>query len=157
MGKMICGNWHLSIAALLVTTVTRQSVASGPENGTLFVDRLIASCPVIGTMTMIGFSSESFGAYEPVRLTGGKTVDAIEDIHVSAITCGSSSAVFHASGFSSDPGKDWLISITCDGSDHLGAIASYLYDEPSGRASWAWSSLFGLTRAARITCKIIHA
>ena len=90
------------------------------------------------------FSSGELGAYESAGFNEGKAVDAIEDIIVFVLICGSSSAVFRGSGFLSDPGKNWSISIDCNEISRYGAKGSYFYDDSAGRASWAWSDLLEL-------------
>jgi len=123
---------------ITVLTTASASAASGPASGVLVVGQSDALCPIAGTMTLRGFSSGALGAYEPSGLNEGKGVDAIEDVIISVLTCGSSGAVFHVSGFLSDPGKSWLISIDCNGISHFGAKASYFYADSNGRANWAW-------------------
>jgi len=81
----------------------------------------------------------------------------IEDTVISILTCGSSSAVFHVSGLSSDPGKSWLISMDCNDISRFGAESSYFYDDSTGRARRGWVDLLGLKSGSRVSCKTTHS
>ena len=151
MSKGICC-WIVLFEVAVLTTASASAV-SGTARGVLVVGQSDASCPIAGTMTLSGFSSGALGAYEPAGLNEGKAVDAIEDVIVSALNCGSSSAVFHVSGFLSDPGKSWLISIDCNGISRFGAKASNFYDDSTERANWAWSDPLGLKCGSCLSCK----
>src|SRR5688572_2349453 len=60
-----------------------------------------------------GYQGGGFGSYSPTGLTGGKVVNGVYD----TTTCSGTFpfARFEVRSFSSDPGKNWLTSISCNG------------------------------------------
>lgn len=103
-------------------------------------------------------------AYSPSTLTGGNAVIAVYDV-----TCGSPfnppflyaiNSNLVIGGFSSDPGKSWLTSVSCNGVTETSASATgYGYNASTGRATWNWSTTFGLWWQApgvNVSCSIVH-
>jgi hypothetical protein len=96
-----------------------------------------------------------FGSYSPTGLTGGETVAGVIDIQA----CGVTSGILSVSGFSSDLGKLWLTSITCNGVTKTASAATN-YSYSSGTASWTWSaSAFGFSSkvGTNVSCSITHS
>jgi len=118
--------------------------------------------PPISNERLVGFSGDSsfsntFGSYSPTGLTGGTTVIAVWDnLHLNS-SCGTgNSSLFAVSGFSVDPGQDWVSSITCHGVENTGSGAtSYSYG--NGIAIWTWSQIFGLSGTTSVSCTIVHS
>ena len=106
-----------------------------------------------------GYFPPSIGSYSPTVLTGFATVLGVYDIIVSGACLGSAGAVFSASGFSFDPGKAWLTSISCNGVTKTGSTA-ITYFFAGGSASWHWASgnAFGFSgnTGAQLPCTIVH-
>jgi hypothetical protein len=83
------------------------------------------------------------GQLSPTTLTGGKLVSAFYDI----VTASGTTANVVVSGFSSDPGKNWLWSAGALGITKSGASAGS-YGFSNGAATWYWSNAgFGFTAA----------
>jgi len=108
--------------------------------------------------TLYGYFSGSFGSYSPSGLTGGKTAIEIWDSFFFGSQCGTEhNSVLVISGFSVDPGQDWVTSITCNGVTNDGSGASsYTYTSSTGSALWTWSQLFGLMGKSSVSCTINH-
>lgn len=47
-------------------------------------------------------------------------------------------------GFTSDPGINWLVSITINSASHTGSSATYTYDATHGIGKWAWTDTWGV-------------
>lgn len=128
-------------------------ILAATDTGTLHVGSYPNSppCP-IGIDYTYGYSSW-LGSYSPTGLTGGNTVRRIVD---RMNTCGSSYSLVQVDDFSSDPGRSWLISVTCGGFTLLGASASYSYD--NGTGIWSWTPLFGFIarNGSNVSCSITH-
>lgn len=150
----------LSVSALACLSIASQVALSASDAGTLTVGHAVYS----GCSTILsGYNSAlSFGAYSPTGLTGGETVVNIFDsLSFSYPGCPDYSALY-VSGFASNPGVDWLTSITCNGVTNSVSGATYTY-LGSGEAEWQWSTLFNLTfngqggsLSGNVGCTIVH-
>ena len=85
------------------------------DSGTLTEDS-VYSCHIgaLDFTRQSGFSSGAFGAYSPLGVTGGESINGIYDVSSSGPICTGSHAVLVVTGFSSNPGNLWLTSITCN-------------------------------------------
>jgi hypothetical protein len=149
------------LLSLMIMVFASQFAKASSDSGTLTPGTLTNSCPprFPGILTFIGFSGQSvdaFGTYGPTRLTGGKTVIEIYDETTDCAGVANLSS-FNVTGFSSDPGSTWLSSITCGGVQKLQSSASYSYTSAAGTAFWIWSSKFGLSNGAQVSCTIVHS
>jgi len=147
----------LSAATAYTIAVSALDAAgnAGASSTTTFNTPTITDTP---TMTVaqsgfsFGFVAGSFGSMSPTTTSNGFTYNSYFDSegpisHVYVHT------VFNVTGFTSDPGKGWLVSVACEGSA-TGASAAYVYS--SGSAQWTWTNgpYFGLTGAH--ACTIVH-
>lgn len=135
------------------------SSASSSDGGTLTAGQSASSaCPPPfhgGAIYFVGYDNyTSEGAYTPTKLTGGDTVTAVFDTHS---TCSGShvSSSLIVTGFTSDPGAGWLVSITCNGVG-LGAGASYFWEGGVPEAIWEWTTGFGFANGTQYSCTIVH-
>ena len=141
----------------LVLFTPGQGFASTSDSGTLLVGESVFFCgPSLGSALIFGFSSiTGTGSYSPTGLTGGDTVAIVED--VLPASCIRNFSALSVSGFSSNPGGSWLVSITCNGKEAVGTSASYSYT--SGVASWQWGGAkFGLSseNGDNVGCTVTH-
>jgi len=144
----------LLMLAVVASAASSQLALAASDTGTLLVGATSGgACHQI----LSGFDSPlSVGSYSPTGLTGGKTVTVVVDSLFPFGGCSNFSGL-NVSGFSSDPGKSWLTSITCNGVTDSGSSASYGYS--GGLASWTWSTLFGFTghSGTNYSCTIVHS
>lgn len=124
---------------------------SAVDNATLTVGQSSASCFGFN----YGYQSGVMGAYSNTALTGGKTVVAVGD--KVCFSGGGSLGVLTVSGFTSDPGRLWLNTITCAGWTNWGTTSGYYYN--AGIAQWTWSNLFGFVHyyQSAVSCSIDHS
>ena len=104
-----------------------------------------------------GYQNGIVGVYSPTTLTGGKSVYIVYD----AAHCSGAFmfASFEVSGFSSDPGQNWLTSVTCNGVTNS-VVSSYAYDSTRQLASWEFATPFGLaakSAGTNVACTIVHS
>lgn len=103
------------------------------------------------------FPAFSTGALNPTTLTGGRTVTNFWEQWINGAYW---QTVFSVSGFATDPGKAWLISVNAHGQTRYGATApSYAYS--AGLATWTWSApagntTMGFTGSGTTPCTIVH-
>ncbi len=88
-----------------------------------------------GPIQLRGYNPGYMGAIAPTLLAGGKTVTGFYDTFNGPQFLESRLWV---NGFSSDPGKEWLLSVVINGKTRTGSSAQYSYG--SGRAEWRWPS-----------------
>ena len=128
--------------------------AAYTDAGTLYVSfKANGTCP--GPVIDTGYNSYiSIGSYSPTGLTGGKTVSALVD--VMGPLCPIMSSELDISGFSSNPGTNWLSTVTCGSITKLRSSATFSYY--NGTASWIWSGLFGFNAElhTNVSCTITH-
>jgi hypothetical protein len=154
--------WGRRVVIVLMGCFSLSSLALASSNTGTLTRGADSLCPLTGIQYgfefLEGFSSGSFGSYSPVGLTGGESVEAIWDVdHYGGGPCGSASnsSFLSISGFSVDPGQDWLSSIKCNGVQNDGSAASS-YSYSGGTASWAWSQVFGIVNNSSVSCTIVH-
>lgn len=128
------------------------------DSGTLTVGRTSLPCGVGGTQVISGFIGSLTGSYSPTGLTGGDTVAGIFDNN-ELPPCLLNQALLSVSGFSSNPGKNWLTSITCNGVKNTASNGSFAYTSSNATATWSWSTQFGLLTlsvGSTVSCTIVH-
>ena len=142
--------WLTSIGAFILSLLTSEIVlASSSDSGTL-----TPGVTNIGTCGhFVGYTG-SHGSYSPTGLTGGETVVALFDEDNTPPCFPSTTSELFVTGFTSNPGASWLISVTCNGVAKSGSSATFGYG--TGEATWQWSSHFGFTNNAQISCTIVH-
>lgn len=124
------------------------------DNGSVTVGAAIwGSCSPPPGPIADGYYSGIMGTYSPTTLTGGRTVFGVYDVN--AFVCGTNAAVLIVSGFSSDPGKGWLTSISCNGVSNSGSSATYSYS--GGMGFWHWTTKFGFAGNTSVSCSITHS
>jgi hypothetical protein len=89
-----------------------------------------------------------FGSRSPSTLTTGNTFRACYDDSRPA------SATLQISGFSSNPGKEFIRNVVTGPipTTLTGAAATYSYS--SGVATWTWASTFGFSKNVTYACTI---
>lgn len=141
---------RLTLVAVL--GVSQLAIAASTDNGTLTVG--IGSGGVCGGFPLIdvGYvAALSIGSYSPTGLTGGKTVRVLLDYASCSLI-----SELNVGGFSSNPGKNWLVSVTCNGVTNSGSAASYFYTA-GGVAGWQWNQQFGFSGSGTtVSCTIVH-
>jgi hypothetical protein len=157
---MKCKSWSLccSFCVLALSSCISQLALAASDTGTLTVGVLTLRCGSTSGYIVSGFVADDVGSYSPTGLTGGATVVEVFDQFAIPQLCTGSISTFGASGFSSNPGKAWLSSVTCNGVAKPGSSAS-VYSYNNGEAFWTWNTLFGLTGKGgdNISCTIVHS
>ena len=149
----------VSFASIVLTVASQLAAASDSDSGTLTAgDDVIERCGA-GQLLAIGFASGVFGSYSPTGLTGGTSVSALYDQAPVPIGpgCPGGSTLFQVTGFSSNPGKSWLISITCEGTEATPeSTTSFSYND--GAALWQWANVVLPMGPAgnNESCTIVH-
>lgn len=149
---------------VLVSGVSIPGVASAvSDNGTLTLGHApAASYPCSGSSGSLltsGFSAfVSTGSYSPTGLTGGVVIVGLFDLVSCPLAVGFSQ--LRIAGFSSDPGSNWLTSITSNGVTRTPGTATYDYTSSTGTASWTWTTtILGFISppaGANLSCTIVH-
>jgi hypothetical protein len=150
--RMVVRPFVLMLISLISTP--KLAVASTSDSGTLTVGRAGGHCSSMGLFADAGYGSGAFGSYSPTGLTGGDTVFGLLDQHSS---CFGNTSTLDVTGFSSDPGSGWLVSVSCNGVTNSASSANYVYS--AGEASWSWTTLFGfssLANGTNVSCTIVH-
>ena len=99
----------------------------------------------------------TYGTYSPTSLAGGQSVKGIFDVFSVGFCRGlvADGAKLFISGFSSNPGTLWLISVTCNEVTLSQASSVFVYNGLT--AEWAWPSQFGFGgHDAQVSCTITH-
>ena len=150
-----------AISMFVCCAISAYALASSSESGTLTIESGLI-CRGIGVNVAFGAGFDNgtygtYGSYSPLGLTGGQDVKGVFDI-VSNDTC--SSLTTHAelvvSGFSSNPGSSWLVSVTCNDVERAsGSVFNY----SGGVATWQWVRTFGFYNqsvGSQVACTIVH-
>lgn len=92
----------------------------------------------------IGYALSGIGSLAPTVISGGLSLVSITDNYfvpskVATQPTYQSSSIA-VSGFTSDPGQGWLLSVSANSVTRTGASASYTYS--GGIATWRWTSPF---------------
>lgn len=147
---------YLKTVLVLVMSLCVSSVAAAStDTGSLLVGvRANGRCGLQFFFLSGYASSLSMGSYSPTGLTGGETVSAVFD----GAGCPSAPIELAISGFSSNPGQNWLSSITCGAVTKTGA-SSVNFTYSSGTAYWIWGTPpFGFASKfnSNVSCTITH-
>jgi hypothetical protein len=102
------------------------------------------------------------GSYSPTGLAGGEAVQGVFDsLSFSYPACPDYSELL-VGGFASNPGVNWLTSITCNGITNPVSTATFTY-LGGGQAMWKWTTLFNLSFdstghavTGNVSCTIVH-
>lgn len=85
---------------------------------------------------LFGFQRNHFGAMDPATTDNAKPYEALYDLQECNIADCYVSGSLTIGGWSSDPGKAWLNSVSALGNTKTGASAWYTYS--NGNATWSW-------------------
>ena len=149
---------RLFVLVLIGWAGTAHIARAATDIGVLTVETGSAGC--LGSYASGFRTSPPIGAYSPVALTGGNTVSFLHDVLYLLDPCSplpgtSLASTLGVSGFSSNPGIDWLTSVTCNGRTLSGSSAFFSYN--AGTAQWRWfNQAFGLLTLTSTTCTIVH-
>lgn len=127
------------------------------DSGALLVGKRSTTLPPSTMICQYGYitnSGPTIGSYSPTGLTGG---DIVEDLFDEEVCGVQGTSILEVGGFSSDPGKSWLTSVTCNSIGKSSSSASYGYS--SGTAVWTWTSTFSLSSksGSNVSCTIVHS
>jgi hypothetical protein len=145
---------HRLLLVICGLTLMPALASAASDAGTLLVGKLVVGSPCISTL--YGYNPGNYGSYSPTGLTGGQIVGTVTENHTCAT--GFVSAILAIGGFTSDPGKTWLTSITCNGVT-LTSGSSSAYGYGSGTSQWTWSATgWGLSGHvnSNVSCTITH-
>jgi hypothetical protein len=147
------GEWFSSAPSLTGVPVGAHTLRNGLEACT--VNFTVVPIPPNPTMTqgwtywttgedvnttithLFGFQRNYFGAMNPATTDNEKPYEALYDMQECNITGCNVSGSLTIGGWSSDPGKAWLNSVSALGNTKTGATAWYTYS--NGYATWSWS------------------
>ena len=109
-----------------------------------------------GVTTYTGFGNGLLVSISPTETSAntyssGQPYVAIYDIVPPG---GTAQAVLMLNGFQTDPGQNYLGSITVLGVTRTGASATYAYG--TGQAEWTWPTKFGFTGSGTTTVQLTH-
>lgn len=107
-----------------------------------------------------GFRS-GLGSMTPATTSTGKTYSQLLDRNLCVSLLGATICLKHSwleiSGFTSDPGQGWLVSVSAQGVTRAGSAASYTYDNATGSARWSWGGQwFGFVPSSTTTVTTVH-
>jgi len=141
---------------LILTILPLSQAIASTDYGTLTVAKESNYiCIGGGSYIWYGFWGDGwFGSYSPPGLSGGETVMEIRD---TVSTCRMSSTLLEVAGFKSNPGANWLSSITCNDVEHTGSTADFSYG--GGIALWVWNNgsfLLSNKTGENVSCAISH-
>jgi hypothetical protein len=157
--RELTGRLWPAVVVLLFSSqlLPQEALASSSDSGTLTPAQVGSGC-----YTYVGYYVlQGWGSYSPTGLTGPKTLTGLWD-QIGCSGAGSPSARPSSSlfvgGFTSSPGAGWLISITCNGVEHLASDALFFWGlvGPYNEATWTWPQLFGFGNGAQVSCTIVH-
>ena len=142
-----------TIVATGIATAQVSPLTTYSDTGILFIKDKSSLCGHV-PYSVWGYNASAFGSYRPTGLTGGESVYGVAD--VTASSCISARSMVSISGFSANPGSDWLVSVTCNGVTNSASSSTYSYN--SGIATWIWTTLLGLESEFNdnVTCTIVH-
>jgi len=139
-----------SAIGLSIVAMLPGAAGAATDNGTLDAGIHIIQNGCVPAQILVGYlPGLSAGSYSPTALTGGKTITALYDYNCFN---GMSWAQLQVSGFSSDPGLNWLTSVTCNGVIRT----PYSYTYRGANVSWRFSPLGLSATAGPVSCSITH-
>ena len=135
--------WTLVAGVIVSAGMAENAMASVADMSTLTVGFALSGCPSACT-SQYGYGFGSGGQYyvpgsmSPSVLSNGQPI-----VNLSTYTNQVQDYVnITIGGFSSSPGKGWLVSVSVNGHTLQGGTASYTYS--AGRAYWTWTPSFSL-------------
>jgi hypothetical protein len=150
----------LCVSVLAFLNMAAQVAWAASDAGTLQVGHAVYS----GCSTILSGWSTAIpsGSYSPTGLAGGETVQGVFDsISVTYPGCPFYSELL-VGGFASNPGVNWLTSVTCNGITNPVSTATFTY-LGGGQAMWKWTTLFQLSFdstghavSGNVSCTIVH-
>lgn len=148
----------LGSVAIALSVAPILAEASTTDDGRLTAGSVAQGCfpPGAGTINLVGFIGGGTGSYNPTGLTGGESLNAINDFD--SVTCSATTSAISVSGFSSNPGSSWLTSVTCNSVERTGSNAiEYSYASVTGTAAWIFDGHFGFANTDQYSCAITHS
>ena len=145
------------LTVLAMALPTTRAIAAN-DNGTLSVAEHRVRCWTgPHSLLLYGYiKSRPMGSYSPSVITGGEVLSEVYDQDNAGCKLVTGSTV-SVSGFSADPGRTWLTSITCNGVtlNQSGAVRFFF---AGGTATWEWSEQFGFQSrvGAAVNCTMSH-
>jgi hypothetical protein len=159
------GSYHVTVISNVPGYSINPSVVA--SSNSVLID-CGASSPTIndsGIMTMggwpllsVGFGLVgSMGAMNPATTSNGKTYVGFADGFPCVFGgCNYTASGVTVSGFTFDPGPEWLVSATALGVTKSAASAYYYYDN-NGTAMWTWyNDLWGFSNSGTTPYSILH-
>jgi hypothetical protein len=147
---------NTSLLTILILSGVGGLASAASDHATLTVGIVPGG---VCNQSLAGFGSGAYGSYSPTGLTGGTTVTSLQDSIYLQFGCATNFSGVTISGFSSNPGSSWLMSVTCNSVTRSGASAGFSY-LGGGVARWLWSNQFfgfhGLGNGANTGCTIVH-
>jgi hypothetical protein len=146
-----------SLGLISLGIASSPTVLAATDNGSLTIGRVEDNICWLGGPVYSGYNAGAvpYGSYSPTGLTGGKTVIGISELTV----CGAATGL-GISGFSADPGSNWLTSITCNGATLVPGAPGFSYSYNSGTANWMWLTVpfgfAGKSVGSVVGCSITH-
>jgi len=107
-----------------------------------------------------GYSSPTYGSLTPSTLSGGRTVTAFVSYY--QVYCGDPDCITYyydvgtiltVTGFSGNPGANWLSSVSHPSVGSLTGSSAYFYCS-SGTCSWSWATYIDLSGSSTLT--VVH-
>jgi len=150
--------YAFSLPIAIGTACPSAPLVAADDSGTLFVAEHTVKCWAGPHVELLyGYrNSRPLGSYFPTGIGGGKKLVEVYDQTGSGckLVTGSTLSV---SGFSVDPGRRWLTSITCGGMK-LSQFAAERFYFASDTATWEWTPQFGLQWrvGTAVRCTISH-
>jgi chitodextrinase len=98
-----------------------------------------------GGVSAYGFTSGYEGSISPLALSSTLNFAEVADLYSPGYppyVPASQTSGLYISGFTADPGINWLVSVTANGVTRTAASASYSYS--NGTAYWLFANIFGL-------------
>ena len=132
---------------------------TGPSSSvqftTIYVDTPVMTAGDNGVGSDGFNTTRGIGSMNPTTTSNGFTYKSFADL----APPGSgkyNQTTFAVAGFTSDPGKGWLVSASVDGHTETGASATYSFVASTGQAVWGWTNGPILPSSGTYTCTIIH-
>lgn len=151
-------NFASSLVIVFGIVSQTTSVAAADDTGVLTVGEHTVLCwSGLHVELLYGYmQSRPLGSYSPTTLKDGKTIVEVYDQtdRGCKLVTGSKLSV---SGFSSDPGRSWLKSVSCNRTS-LSSLTAARFIFSNGTATWEWVQKFGFesSEGRDIQCSIDH-
>ena len=134
-----------------MTFAARTLAASGGGSRTKYTGTITQGFYYDGSyLTYYGFDTGAGGAVYGSRsptTVNGNTFASLYDIWIGATAYNS---LLYITGFSSDPGVDFITSVTVGTATQYPVVGYYSYS--AGTANWGFASTFGFASSGTISC-----